>query len=774
MGRVFAPPNTWKFSTIADELKVLDGLDFSGTTLVLSSADDRSFDLATITLPDADAQVVQGLNFFASMDLSGTGVDELLGLEVLNVYTAIGSNPANMVIEAGIDGQFQLSDGVTFGDIALRLVPAPSNFSLTLLGVVTAILDDSELRFVGGLGVTPRSALMQATMEGIWNEPFDTKGVAIANVALELGVSFPPPLPSIGLAGTLQVGNFEGMAAVKFDSAFPSRSMVAVAFNRLYLMDVISTFCGPTISQAIPQGLKDTVLNIGYEDVSVYIVPQPTQIGELSFEQGFTLQGTMIFWGLRASAYMNIDYAGGIVIDAEVDPIEIGDGLFTLRGADGNPKPALYFELSPTSTPSLDISGAISLLGLYSETQISFSDSGFYFKTTGKIYNLFEAVIEAQGGDLLAGDDFFIKVAMKNDLFAYLKTEASKAIQAAANSATRDIEAAQRDVQKAQKAVDKINADIKSTRNTIRKERERDTRNLKNAQNEMDKAQQAVNKLNNDIKSMRNTIKAERERDTRSLRNAQNEVNKTQNEVNNLQNEINSTKKTISKLKDDIKKKERWYKKSPWHKKSYRWAELSAYSASKGAEITANYTKLGGLEAAKATAVGVLEVAKQTLRGIEQAAKTFPIDSDPRMIGLFTARETASAALSAAKLTLKGLEEAAKTFPIDADPRIIALFTARETATAGVQAAYYTLEGVKEAVGAMADVADFITQYGLGGLLDIRSAYFEAYLNAAQGGSVAMDLSLVFMKQSQRLQFGFNFNNPLDSAQDLAKMLMPA
>ncbi|MEM9245456.1 MAG: hypothetical protein AAGA67_06910, partial [Cyanobacteria bacterium P01_F01_bin.153] len=164
----FAPPTTWTFSSIDDSLSMLDGFKFNETALVLASNTDKSLALKAIEVPDSGATVIRGLNFFATLDMTGTGVDTLLGLEKLTVYSAIGGNPSDLVIEAIIDGEFDLGNGVVFGDIKMRLQPAASNFALSLLGTVSAEFDDSQLLFVGGMSVTPRSALFQATMEGIW------------------------------------------------------------------------------------------------------------------------------------------------------------------------------------------------------------------------------------------------------------------------------------------------------------------------------------------------------------------------------------------------------------------------------------------------------------------------------------------------------------------------------------------------------------------------------------------------------------------------------
>jgi hypothetical protein len=610
-----------------------------------------------------------------------------------------------------------------------------------------------------------------ATMQGKWQDPMGAKGVAIMDVALDLGIAFPPIRPSIGIAGGLQVGDFIGAAAVKFDTANPGSTMVAIAFNQLYLTDLFDVFCPPPIKKAIPKNIVKTVLNVGFEDVSIYVVPQPTNISELYFEQGISLSGTMFLWGLRVYTSIEIDQTSGLLIQGEVDPIDIA-GVVKIKGTAGKPGPSLYLDLRTGATPTIDISGAVEIFGLKSETVLQISDTEFYFMTIGKIYKLFEASLEIRGSDKNNGGSIYVKATMKNDLFAYLREKATKEIQAAANSATNAIAEEQRKLTAAQKEVNKINKNIDDMRDTVKKERERDAKRLQDAQNAVSGAQAEVDSISSEIEKMRNTVKKERERDTTRLNSARKTVTDAQNKVNSLQNEINSTKSRISQLNKDIDDKKKWYKKSKWYQKSYRWAEFSAYAAAKGTEIGALYTKIGGIETAKATAVTALEVAKQALRGMEAAAKTIPVDADPRVAGLFAARETAKGVLEAAKQTLKGMELAATTIQIDMDPRIAALFTARETANGTLELATLSLEGVKLTVKAAAEAAEFIAKYGLGGLIDIREAMFEGSLSATQGGRVSLAVKLTFMNKPKSFAFAFNFNDPLSSAKDLAKMLL--
>lgn len=767
----FAPPTSWKFSSIDESLSVLDGLNFSETALILASNADKSLALKAIDVPESGAAVIRGFNFFASLEMTGTGVDSLLGLEKLTVYAAIGGNPSDLVIEAMIDGEFDLGNGVLFGDLKLRLQPAPSNFALSLLGTVTAELDGSLLRFVGGMSVTPRSALFQATMEGLWQDPFDTRNVAIANVALELGVSLPSPLPSIGLAGTLQVGDFAGVVAVKFAG---DRSMLAIAFNQLYLMDVIRTFCGASIARAIPAALAQTVLDLGFEDVNIYIVPQPTTIGTLTFEQGFYLGGTLVFSGWRATASLSIDYLAGTELSAELDPIDIG-GIFKLTGAQGETKASLYFKLSPTSVPALKVSCAVELLGLKSETYIEFTDSGFYFLSQGSIFGLFNTSLEVSGTDFTNGGSYWIKATMQNDLMEYLRDNATKAIQKAADSATAELTAAQNDINTAKREVEKLSQEIADMRATIQAERDRDTAALEAARADVTKARNDVNSLMSEIESMRKQVQKERDETSKDFTNASNAVSQAQAEVNSIQKDINSTNDRIAQLKSDIDNKRRWFESSQWYEKTYRWAEYSAYAAAKGTEIGALYTKIGGLETAKVTANGVLEAAKQVLRGIEASLDDFPIDSDPRILTLFTAKETANATLVAAEKTVELIVQSIQTTPMELDPRLSSLYLSKETAEAGLDAAYLFLEGLKKSIGAVADVGTFIAEAGLGGLLDVKSAMFEGSLQATSGGSVSLQLSVSFMQgQPQSLTLAFNFQSPLAAAEDLAKKLLPA
>lgn len=372
------PPENIELSKIDKSLRAFDDLSLSGIRLIVSSLDSKILVLQSIQVPAGG--VKKGLNVYASLSLDGLGVDQLLGIDDVVVQGAVGRKKSQASLSSIIGGQFPLGRGVSFGDITFLLKPALGGTSVQLQGTLSVKLGNDNLDFVFETEVQPRGATGAGSMRGDWIDALGIKSVILSNVALEFGASFAPLLPTIGVAGELQVGTFEGAAAVKFDSAKPSKSMIAASFNELLLEDVVETFCKP-IYGVVPKAAWDSFLNIGMENVEVYIVPQATEIGDLVFEAGFRMNGTVMLLGWRGSSKMEISYDSGILMEAKLDPLSVGKVL-TISGAKSNKDPSLmYVEASPTSSV-VDVSCAVSLLGVRQSLTIKGSENGFNFKIT--------------------------------------------------------------------------------------------------------------------------------------------------------------------------------------------------------------------------------------------------------------------------------------------------------------------------------------------------------------------------------------------------------
>ncbi len=844
------PSSRFKLKTLANELAVLDSLNFSNSAIILASHPGLISDLPD--LPVDIARPSAGLSLATDLNTRGLGIDKLLGIDVLAVAADLSADPRKIELVAMIDGEMVLDDKLTFTDLNLALRPSPSAPSVTISGTLVANINQQPLNFIGGMEVRPRALEFQATMLGTWDNAFGQKGLSISNVALELGMSFPPPLPVVGIAGQFAIGDFYGSAAVRFDAGPPPKSMLAIAFTQLRLPDVIDTFTSTAVQRSIPASMRNNLLDIAMENVEIFVVPEPTTIGDLKFEQGTSLKGTIYFFGYRALADMRIDHQTGIDIKASMDPLSLADGVLKVSGSQGRRRPNFEVSITSGKAPVIEINGAIEILGIRRESIIQFSPSGFRFYMEGSLFGLFSASIDVKGKDFNKGGDFAVTAVMQNDLLAYLRDNATRAIQDASEEAVRAIADAQQAINDAQADINRLDHQIQNARSTVNAERARDRRRLleaeqtvarerrkaselnttvyqqrrvvtrerkqitaelKKAQASVKSAQRKVKKLTRDLARMRQRVKSERSRDSRRVKSARSAVSKAQASVKSLNSAISKSKSRIRTLKDNIKRKKRWYNKLTWYDQSWGWAELAAYSARRGVEIAAEYTKIGGLESAKATANGVLEVAKQALRELERSIKSFPIDADPRVAGLITAKHTATALLTAARSVVRKIEQGVKRMPIDADPRVAGplaglhiaraaliagekILAGMRTAAAGIpvdadprvagliaaqaiakeaaKAAKSVLQGVKETMGGLATIGQYIVEAGLGGLLDIKRAKFEAQLMAIQGGSVELELELSFLGgPAETFGLEFNFFDPAKAVESLVNRLLP-
>jgi len=79
------------------------------------------------------------------------------------------------------------------------------------------------------------------------------------------------------------------------------------------------------------------------------------------------------------------------------------------------------------------------------------------------------------------------------------------------------------------------------------------------------------------------------------------------------------------------------------------------------------------------------------------------------------------------------------------------------------------LEGIKITVKAGLDAANSLAQLGLGGIIDIKYAYFEVDLNTANGGFFACRIDASFFEAAPKtLTINVNFRDLWNTAKELA------
>ena len=542
----FSPPETFKFSEINPLLGALDDLKLPNISLILSSANLKSKDLPTIDI-GRPVDIKKGINLFVTFDLTEAGIDKLLGIEKLGLTGQIGLKPFSLLLGVSIDGTINIAN-----IIKLRSV----NFEIKIPTISLAIKAKMDLQLGTDLLLLTvaakfvlehRTLDLSATLEGAWHEPFGFKGVTIEDVAVELGINFtssPIPLPVIGFAGTLQVGDFYGSGAVKINPTDPTQCMLKIQFNKLYLIDIFKLFCNPSSVTNFPEGFLDILNGIGFEDVNIYICPTTVYIGELKYDPGFAIQGFMRFLDWTGLIDLRLDYEKGIKIYGKFDPIVI-PGIFSLKGAGGTPNPLIDISLYEGETPHFYVSGDLEILGIRAVIDISIDEYGFRFMIAGKIFNLLDATFLVEGGDLRKSEDFRIRAVLHTDILNIIRNGLIDAINLFANETSNALTVLIKEVDKAQADVDDFSRQIGNMTELIKNEREIASSELSKAQRALNRARRDLEENQKPIDDMRKVIQAERDNATAALDNAIRDVEKAQNEINNLDIQINSIQSRI-------------------------------------------------------------------------------------------------------------------------------------------------------------------------------------------------------------------------------------
>ncbi|MEZ5255851.1 MAG: hypothetical protein R2705_02820 [Ilumatobacteraceae bacterium] len=108
----------------------------------------------------------------------------------------------------------------------------------------------------------------------------------------------------------------------------------------------------------------------------------------------------------------------------------------------------------------------MTLLAFTAEASVEITDTGYRFWASGRILGRFQCTVEAWAHGSGPSGEVFVRATLQNDLLAYLRAEATKAIKVAADAATAELRRAQDDIDAEQRKVDRISRDIEAMRRT--------------------------------------------------------------------------------------------------------------------------------------------------------------------------------------------------------------------------------------------------------------------------------------------------------------------
>jgi len=377
---------SFRFSNLAPALGVLDGLRFANGYLLISS-----FGFRDLALPNQPAQSVQrvekGLNIFLPIHLEGGGamgfLKQMLGGQSPELALRGSFNSArHLLLEAAMSG-FQIAPGVAFSQAGLRLgLEGDGDLSLAVFGALQVALRD-RLNFTGEMTVEPNGAYFSATMEGVWREPFGMKGVTVRNLAMQLGINA-QLIPAIGFAGSARIGGLSGTIALLFNAVDPAESVLQLQFAVLTFKSMLNVL-QQRLTQRTPRWMH-RYFDDGFRDVDIYLVPETTRIGQLTFEQGFRFQGRFKIADLQGEIKTSLDFVKGLQANGRLQPLRFGktgrSWIFQANASE-NPRkgPSFGMEIGMARAPFFRLSASVNLMQFIKRSiLISLGENGFAFK----------------------------------------------------------------------------------------------------------------------------------------------------------------------------------------------------------------------------------------------------------------------------------------------------------------------------------------------------------------------------------------------------------
>jgi hypothetical protein len=473
-----APNTDYKLEQLSSFLAPIDKLGLKDLALVYASnLEQVEQELDIIADMGLGSPTVKpGLTLMGGFDLP----DDLPGVSekgsVLmraNFPPGLASTP-NLQAAVNFKG-LQLGDNFKINEAFLQLTPADLSFGAGLS--VGLKLDNNWVNFTGmGEIAAPATVGLVVFMEegNVWNEPFGLKGVAVADLGLDFGANLATaiPTPRIGVSGSLKIGPFEGSGAGMLDVGTPQNSLISLKMNSLGLQQFLDAFSSPSVKASF-NSLPSHLRNFGLKDAELTIIPKTTVMAGRTYNQGLRLAATTTIAGLGSRFDINASFDKGFSGVAAVAPIILKEGNLSIFELSGNrlsdsARMAINMTIEnivrPT-TPLYLVDGKLTILGITSQTKIEVNRSGVYFFTKGKIFNKFEAFIEARGGSFNDVKGLDIRAAMKNDLIVYLNREATSAIDQATKAsqdryrnAKNSLAEAEAYLRNTQKDVDAFNA----------------------------------------------------------------------------------------------------------------------------------------------------------------------------------------------------------------------------------------------------------------------------------------------------------------------------
>ena len=249
--------------------------------LVVSTFDDTSYKFPSfkpfdnpaikskkIELPAQADGIVEGLNVYAVWQINTSKeqvlLQKLLGLDptlAITLQISVPPNKNSSLFVSYATKIMGLPLSCKFGGMVQS-----GKVGIFLSGSIVVNIQGHNQTFYVELVFVTTGAYISGTMQGTTSIDFEV--FKLANLAMVVGVDW-EGIPTLGVAGTIDVSTFESSIAVLFDSTNPSSSMVAGAISDLTLKDVLDTLTGNTI----PSDVDKILDKVAIEGTQTFKIP---------------------------------------------------------------------------------------------------------------------------------------------------------------------------------------------------------------------------------------------------------------------------------------------------------------------------------------------------------------------------------------------------------------------------------------------------------------------------------------------------------------------
>ncbi|UPK41169.1 hypothetical protein [Paenibacillus pabuli] len=538
---VLSLPQDWKLSKISDIFKVFDSLQIEEQELIYSSITHPAVPMKLSENASPFISVMEGCSFSGKLKMEG------LGLEVLRLLFQIPELQIGGMISPNLPATRLVSQleksislfGVTFNDVGLVLQPEPFVIAFQLSTIIQ--IQNDRLPFSGSIELQQTGASYKLAMQGIWSHPFGIPMFDIGNVVLEFQTN---PDPKLAVAGDIQLGDdLKISVACRFTASGVPDTLFGNLDGELSTSRLIRAFTDLTL----PEGFID----VSVSNVLIYIVANPlgTKINGVQMPFGFRVHGKMNAFGLEVAVQAAV-VENGITFDGQMDPIQVGNVLKVYGESPEQGAKIVYHSLA--REPFLfQLDAGIQLLGVTLQTHILIKPEKLEFSFTEKIFNLFEASIQAETTGSLRNGELNVKANMQNDMLQYFNNETRRILQESASVVRDKITQVQSGVDNLENQLESLGVSLQQRKDQIDNDKSAKEQTVQAAEDEVRRIRDEITLNQRSLDDVLRRI-AEILLDPTGLRRLKEERDRLRNLINDLDGHLGNAQTVATAAHDTL------------------------------------------------------------------------------------------------------------------------------------------------------------------------------------------------------------------------------